>query len=162
MLMACDCMQACTFCEMRSITSQFVVFCLTCRFSVYYLRINSDFLLSVWKIHPKEVLFRDQIRCAQWRGMIHNPWICQNPPFPPSIPGHLTGFLLLKVGNLTLPGLPGLLGLAFDFLVKTLFSISSERISSFFHSACALHSWIIAPILFISFLEHLRAFEKTC
>lgn len=38
MLMACDCMQACTFCEMRSITWQFVVVCLTCRFSVYYLR----------------------------------------------------------------------------------------------------------------------------
>ena len=76
-------MQACTFCEMRSITSQFVVVCLTCRFSVYYLRIKSYFLLSVWKIHPKEVLFRDQIRCAQWRGMMHNPWSgiwlsCQN------------------------------------------------------------------------------------
>ena len=146
-------------CEMRSITSQFVVFCLTCRFSVYYLRIKSDFLLSVWKIHPKEVLFRDQIRCVQWRGMIHNPKICQNPPFPPGIPEHLTGFLLLKVGNLTLPGL---LGLAFDFCVKTLVSIASDRISSFFHSACALRPWIIAPILFISFLEHLRAFEKTC
>ena len=28
-------------------------------------------------------------------------------PFPPGIPGHLTGFLLLKVGDLTLPGLLG-------------------------------------------------------
>ena len=151
MLMACDCMQACTFCEMRSITSQFVVVCLTCRFSVYYLRIKSDFLLSVWKIHPKEVLFRDQIRCAQWRGMIHNPWICQNPPFPPSIPGHLTGFLLLKVGNLTLPGLPGLLGLAFDFLVKTLFSISSERSHySFIQHVHCVHGSLL---LYYSFLS---------
>lgn len=127
-------------------------------FSLLFTK-KSDFLLSVWKIHPKEVLFRDQIRCAQWRGMIHNPLICQNPPFPPDIPGHLTGFLLLKVGKLTLPGL---LALAFDFRVKTPFSIASERISSFFHSACALCSWIIAPILLFSFLEHLRAFEKTC
>ena len=69
-------------------------------------------------------------------------------PFPPGIPGHLTGFSLLKVGNLTLPGL---LGRHLTFMSKR-WSASQVKGShhSFIQHVHCVHGSLLLYYSFIS------------
>ena len=78
-------------------------------------------------------------------------------PPPPNPPGHLTGVLLRTVENLTQNEARQVGHLI--VVSKTQVSVASKRISSFFYSACAPHSRVVA-LIFTDLLEHLKAFEK--